>query len=273
VWGAFVWDRPLLGAFLIVVAAGAYARAGKVHPTLFGALVVSAVLLVSVTVHQLTHAAGVNRFDGADLLAVTIVLVCLAATGEVESWHQDWMVYGATIRSITAVSAIALAALADQPGLIRSWAEATPPSALARVVVAGAVAMIVLWVIVTNRPVRPGGRLRIATWTLATMLLLGALTHAFSLGAIRWVAVVALAAWGLQAMRGGLRRSHAWSVLGGFAVILGATLPVALAQPGLAPLLLLLLAVATATGAVVVFSQPENRTVPAERTDAPHEVW
>src|SRR5262249_54154743 len=28
--------------------------------------------------------------------------------------------------------------------------------------------MIVLWAVVTNRPVRPGGRLKIVTWTLAT---------------------------------------------------------------------------------------------------------
>jgi hypothetical protein len=154
-----------------------------------------------------------------------------------------------------------------QPALIRSWADATPPSALARVVVAGAITMIVLWVIVTNRPVRPGGRLRIATWTIATMLLLGALTHAFSLGAIRWVAAVALAVWGLQAMRAGLRRSHPWSVLGGFAVVLGAALPMVLSRQGLVPVMLLLLVIATATGAVVVFSRPESRVVPAAGTD------
>src|SRR5262249_46948737 len=67
-WGAFVWNRPLVGALLILVAAAAYARAGTVHRGLFGALVVSAVVLTTATTHQLTHAPGVVRFDGSDLL-------------------------------------------------------------------------------------------------------------------------------------------------------------------------------------------------------------
>ncbi len=261
VWGAFVWDRSLVGAVLIVVAAGAYARVGTVHRALFGALVVSGVVVVTATVHQLTHAKGADGFDGSDLLAVTIVATCLAASGEVESWHEDWAAYGSTIRSVTAVSGIALAALVDQAAWARSWVAATPPSALARVVVGGVIAMIILWVVVTNRPVRPGGRLKIATWTLATVVLLGALTHAFSLGAVRWIAVAALAVWGLRAVRSGLRRSRAWTVAGGFAVVLGATVPVVVSLPGLLPLVLLLGAVGVATASVVVLSRPDGALV------------
>jgi hypothetical protein len=261
VWGAFVWDRSLVNALLIVVAAGAYARAGTVHRALFGALVVSAVVLVTATVHQLTHARGADGFDGSDLLAVTIVVACLAASGEVESWHEDWTAYGSVVRSIATVSAIGLAALVDQATWLGSWVAATPPSALARVVVAGIVAMIVLWVASTSRPVRPGGRLKIATWTLATVVLVGALTHAFTLGAVRWFAVAALAVWGLRALRGGLRRSRPWSVAGGFAVVLGATVPVVVALPGLLPLVLLLFAVGVATAVVVVLSRPESPPV------------
>jgi hypothetical protein len=258
VWGAFVWDRSLVGAVLIVVAAGAYARAGTVHRTLFGALTISTIVVVTATVHQLTHARGADGFDGSDLLAVTIVVACLGAAGEVDSWHEDWAAYGATVRSVAAGSAIALAALVDQSGWVRSWVAATPPSALARVVLGGVLAMVVLWVAVTNRPVRPGGRLKIATWTLATVVLLGALTHAYSLGAVRWVAVAALALWGLRAVRGGLRRSRAWPVAGGFAVLLGATVPVVVSLPGLLPLVFLLVAVGVATAVVVVLSRPQS---------------
>jgi hypothetical protein len=263
VWGAFVWDRSLVGAVLIVVAAGTYARAGSLHRTLFGALVVSGVVVVIATVHQLTHARGADAFDGSDLLAVTIVVACLAASAEVESWHEDWGTYGAIIRSVTVVSAIALAALVAQAGWVGSWVSATPPSALARVVVAGFVTMIILWIAVSNRPVRPGGRLKIATWSLATVVLLGTLIHAFSLGAVRWVAVAALAFWGLRAVRNGLRRSRPWSVAGGLAVVLGATVPVVIALPGLLPLVLLLFAVGITTAIVVVFSRPEAAPIEA----------
>ncbi len=262
VWGAFVWDRSLVGAVLIVVAAAAYARAGTVHRVLFGALVVSAVVLLTATVHQLTHARGADGFDGSDLLAVTIVVACLAAAGEVESWHEDWAAYGATVRSVAAVAAIALAALVAQAALVGSWVAATPPSALARVVLAGVITMIVLWVVVTNRPVRPGGRLKIAAWTLAIVVLLGVLTHAFSLDAARWLGVAALALWGLRAVRSGLRRSRPWSVAGGFAVVLGATVPVVVPLPGLVPLVLLLAAVGLATAVVVVLSRPERPLAP-----------
>jgi hypothetical protein len=262
VWGAFVWDRSLVGALLIVVAAAAYARAGTVHHALFGALVVSAVVLLTATVHQLTHARGANAFDGSDLLAVTIVVSCLAAAGEAESWHEDWVAYGSTVRSVAAVSAIALAALVAQAAWVDSWVAVTPQSALARVALAGVITLIVLWVVVTNRPVRPGGRLKIATWTLATVVLLGALTHAFSIGAVRWLGVVALALWGLRAVRSGLRRSRPWSVAGGFALVLGATVPVVVPLPGLAPLVLLLFAVGLATAVVVVVSRPESTLLP-----------
>jgi hypothetical protein len=258
VWGAFVWDRSLAGAVLIVVAAGAYARAGTPHRALFGALVVSAVVVAVAAVHQLTHARGADAFDGADLLVVTIVVACLAASAELESWHEDWGGYSATLRSVTAVAAIALAALVGQASWIRSRVAATPPSALARVVVAGVITMIILWVTVTSRPVRPGGRLKIATWTLATVVLLGALTRAFSLDAVRWVAVAALAVWGLRAVRSGLRRSRPWPVAGGFAVVLGATVPVVVALPGLGPLVLLLFGVGVATAVLVVFSRPDG---------------
>jgi hypothetical protein len=261
VWGAFVWDRSLVGAVLIVVAAWAYARSGTVHRALFGVLVVSAVVVVAAAVHQLTHARAADGFDGSDLLAVTIVVACLAASGELESWREDWAAYGSTVRSVGAVSAIVLAALVAQAGWVGSLIVATPPSALARVVVAGVVAMIILWVVVTNRPVRPGGRLKIATWTIATVVLLGALTRAFSLDAVRWIAVAALAVWGLRAVHNGLRRSRPWSVAGGFAVVLGATVPVVVAQPGLLPLVLLLLAVGVATATVAVLSRPDGAAV------------
>jgi hypothetical protein len=262
VWGAFVWDRSLVGVLLIVVAAAAYARAGTVHRVLFGALVVSSVVLLTATVHQLTHARTANGFDGSDLLAVTIVAVCLAVAGEVESWHEDWAAYGSTVRSVAAVSAVTLAAVVAQASWVGSLVAATPPSALARVVLAGVITMIVLWAIVTNRPVRPGGRLKIATWTLATVVLLGALTHAFSLGAVRWFGVAALALWGLRAVRSGLRQSRPWSVAGGFAVVLGATVPVVVPLRGLVPLVLLLFAVGLATAVLVVLSRPESIPVP-----------
>lgn len=261
VWGAFVWGRSLVGALLIVVAAAAYARAGTVHRALFGALVVSGVVLLTATVHQLTHARGANAFDGSDLLAVTIVVACLGACGELESWREDWVGYGSTLRSVAAVSAVALAALVAQAAWVGSWVAAPPPSALARVVLAGVITMIVLWVVVTNRPVRPGGRLRVATWTLAIVVLLGALTHVFSLDAVRWLGVVALALWGLRAVRGGLRRSRPWSVAGGFAVVLGATVPVVVSLPGLVPLVLLLVAVGLATAVVVLLGRPESAPV------------
>jgi hypothetical protein len=252
VWGAFVWDRSLVGAVLIVVSAAAYARAGTIHRALFGVLVVSAVVVVAAAVHQLTHARAVDGFDGSDLLAVTIVVACVAASGELESWRADWTAYGATIRSVAAVSAIALAALVARAGLVDSWIAASPPPALARVVVVGVVAMIVLWVTVTRRPVRPGGRLKIATWTLATVVLLGALTRAFSLDGVRWLAVAALAVWGLRAVRNGLRRSRPWSVAGGFAVVLVATVPGVASLPGLLPLVVLFFAVGVVTAVVVV---------------------
>jgi hypothetical protein len=121
--------------------------------------------------------------------------------------------------------------------------------------------MIILWVVITNRPVRPGGRLKIAIWTLSTVVLLGAVTHAFSLDAVRWVAVAALAVWGLRAVRNGLRRSRPWSVAGGLAVVLGATAPVVVPLGGLLPLVLLLVAVGVATAVVVVFSRPEGAPV------------
>jgi len=262
VWGAFVWDRSLAGAVLVVVAAAAYARAGTVHRVLFAALVVSAVVLLTATVHQLTHARAANGFDGSDLLAVTIVVACLAACGQVESWQEDWAGYGSTLRSVTAVSAVALAALVAQAAWIASWVAATPPSALARVELAGVITMIILWAVLTNRPVRPGGRLKIATWTLATVVLLGALTHAFSLEAVRWLGVAALALWGLRAVRSGLRQSRPWPVAGGFAVLLGATIPAVVPPRGLAPLALLLTAVGLATAVIVLFSRPETTPVP-----------
>jgi hypothetical protein len=162
---------------------------------------------------------------------------------------------------VAAVSAIALAALVAQAGLVDSWIAATPPPALARVVVAGVVAMIVLWVTVTRRPVRPGGRLKIATWTVATVVLLGALTRAFSLDAVRWLAVAALAVWGFRAVRNGLRRSRPWSVAGGFAVVLIATVPGVVSLPGLLPLVVLFLAIGVVTVVVVVPGRADGAPV------------
>jgi hypothetical protein len=51
-------------------------------------------------------------------------------------------------------------------------------------------------------------------------------------------------------------------VAGGFAVLLGATVPVVIPLPGLVPLVLLLLAVGLATAAVVLLSRPEATPVP-----------
>jgi hypothetical protein len=261
VWGAFVWDRSLVGAVLIVVSAGAYARAGAVHRALFGVLIVSAVVVVVATVHQFTHPRTADGLDGSDLLAVTMVAACLAASGELESWREDWIAYGSTMRSVAAVSAIALAALVAQAGWVGSVVAATPPSALARVVVVGVVAMIVLWVTVARRPVRPGGRLKITMWTLATVVLLGALTRAFSPDVVRWLAVTVLAVWGFRAVRNGLRRSRSWSVTGGFAVVLAATVPVVVSLSSLLPLVLLLFAVGVGTAVVVVLSRPDSAPV------------
>jgi hypothetical protein len=251
VWGAFVWDRSVVGAVVVVVVAGVYARAGAVRSGLFSALVVSGVVLVVVAAHQLTHARGDNGFDGSDLLAVTILLTVLCAVAELESWHHDWMVYATRLRGITGVVAIGLAVLAEQSQPIRSWTAATPMSAVARLAVAGAVAMIVLWVATVVRPMRPGGRLKVAAWTLVTIIELGTQLHAFSVTVLRWVAVVALAVWGLRVLRGGLRRSRAWLVVGGFAVLVVAAVPIVVSWPALWPLVLFVLAVATATAAAL----------------------
>lgn len=251
VWGAFVWDRTLVGVVLILVVAGVYARAGSVHSGLFCALVVSGVVLAVAVAHQLSHARGANGFDGSDLLAVTILLTVLCAVGELESWHHDWLVYAARLRSITGVFAIGLALLAEQLHWIRSWTEATPMSAYARLALAGAVAMVVLWVATIGRPMRAGGRLKVAAWTLVTIVELGTQLHAFSTTVLRWVAVVALGVWGLRVLRSGLRRSRPWPVVAGFAVLVGAALPVVVSWPALWPLVLLVIAVATVAAAAL----------------------
>jgi hypothetical protein len=258
VWGAFVWDRSLVGAVLIVVAAGAYARSGTARPALFGAVVVAGVLVAAAAVHELVHPRGVLAFDGADLLAVVIILAALAAAGEVESWRADWLALGTVVRTVTTAAALVLAALAARPGAVEGWAETAPAAAIPRIVVAGVVVMIALWVTVLRRPVRPGGRLRIGAWTLAAVLLFGALSDAYSLDVVRWAAVAALAIWGLRAVRNGLRRSRAWSVAGGFAVLLGATLPIVAPQGGLVPVVLLLVAIAAAGAAVVMLNRPQE---------------
>lgn len=256
-WGAFVWHRSLVGAVLILAAAGMFARTGTVYRRLFAALVASGLLVVMVSVHQLTHAYGA-AFDGSDLLALTVVLTCLVAASETESWRADWAVYAAIIRATASAAAILLAALAAVPGRVESWVASTPTAALARVMFAGILVMVAVWVSVSSRPVAPGGRLKVAAWSVVVMVLLGALIHAYSAAACRWLAIGALTVWGFHTVRSGLRRSRRWNVVAGFGVVFGATLPVVAPGYGLVPVALLLLAVAGLGTGVLMTSRPED---------------
>jgi uncharacterized membrane protein len=133
---------------------------------------------------------------------------------------------------------------------------------VARVAVAGIVVIIVVWSVVMSRPATPGGRLKIAAWTLAIVALLGTLVHAYDGRAVRWLAVGVLAIWGLRAIYNGLHRPQAWAVIGGFVVIFVAALPLVVPRQGLVPLALLLVAVAGAGTAVLMLSRPAESTAP-----------
>jgi hypothetical protein len=261
VWGAFVWNRSLIPAVLILVAAGGYARTGAVHRVLFGAVVVCGLVLGVATGHQLTHALGDTAVDGSDLLVLLIALAVLAAAADLESWRADWAAYGAVLRFVTAAVVLVLAAAAASPGQVETWVAQAPAASLPRVTVAGTAALIATWAVMLQRPSVPGGRLRLAAWTVAVVATIGAVNHAYGTGVVRWVAVVALAAWGLRTVRAGLRRSHPWAVLVGFLVVFAAVLPPTAARPGLTPLVLLLTGVAAAGAAVVMLARGRDGAV------------
>lgn len=222
-WGATVWGRTSAGAVVLVVAGYVYARSGRVLPTLFFSVVLHASLVAVVLAHQLTQPG--SAVNGADLLTGVATAGVIVAAGVAESWYPDWPTYGLILRRVGTAAALGLSGLATFPGVAGRVVESTDRAALPWITTGVVIVWVIVWVTISNRPVRQGGKASVAVWTGIAIVVLAGLTGALHPAAIQGIGIAVVLGWGIVTIRRGLTAGAARHTAGGFGLLALAVLP------------------------------------------------